>query len=172
VKKPSRVNNNIKKIDPGKTQCQFWHCKKRAKERLGINYTEELNSQIVSCIKNNQKENPNFSVKYLESQSNRLNVYELNLKGKIINLVYDVFRHQVITFLFKEDFKNIYHYYDIFMNKVSTKHDFGKIWKLDGADLEIPGETIVYENNIWEVTDGVLKGKRFKLDHDEILETI
>ena len=58
------------------------------------------------------------------------------------------------------------------MNKVSTKHDFGKIWKLDGTTLEIPGESVIYENNVWEVTDGVLKGKRFRLDHNELLETI
>lgn len=173
MKKLSRCDKSKKMSDPGKKQCQKWHARKRAKERLGINYTEELNSQIISCIKNEGKKSSEFSVKYIESQSNRLHVYELKLKnGKLINLVYDCFRNQVITFLFPEDFQNIYHYYDIFMNKISTKHDFGKIWQLDGTTLEIPGETVVYGGKVWEVTDGTLKGKRFTLDQGELLECI
>lgn len=173
MKKPSRCERLVKKLDPGKTQCQLWHARKRAKERLGINYTDEINAQIISCIKNNQKENENFSVTYVENQSNRLKVYELKLRnGKSVNLVYDCFRNQVITFLFHEDATSIYYYYDIFNNKVSTKHDFGKIWKLEGTVLDIPGETVVYNNGIWEVTEGVLHGKKFKLDNDEILEII
>lgn len=174
MKKPSRTDHTAKKIDPGKSKCQMWHAKKRAKERLGINYTEEMNSQIISCIRNSQKESENFSVNFIENQSNRLKLYELKMKtGKTINLVYDSFRSQVITFLFPEEGKNIYYYYDIFQNKISTKHDFGKIWKLNGTELNIPGETVEYDNRgIWYVTEGVLKGKRFRLDQDEIVEII
>ena len=173
MKKPSR-NHYAKKLDPGKQNCQLWHAKKRAKERLGIKYTDELNAQIISCIKNGQKENENFSVTFVESQSNRLKLYKLEMKtGKTVNLVYDSFRNQVITFLFPEEGVNIYYYYDIFQNKISTKHDFGKIWKLNGTTLDIPGETVEYTNDgIWYVTDGVLKGKKFRLDHNEIVEII
>lgn len=173
MKKPSRHDRFAKKLDPGKSQCQFYHAKKRAKERLGINYTDELNSQIISCIRNNQKENETFSVTFLENQSNRLKLYQLKIKtGKTINLVYDSFRSQVITFLFPEDAKNIYHYYDIFNNKINIKNDFGKIWKLKDTNLEIPGETVTYNNGIWSITDGILQGKRFKLEDDELIEII
>ncbi len=155
-----------------KSQCQLWHAKKRAKERLGIVYTDELNSQIIACIKNN-KSNDNFTVSFLENQSKRLGVYELKLKsGTSINLIYDNFRNQVITFLFPEDKKNIYFYYDIFQNKISTKHVYGRIWKLQDTELDIPGEKVIYNNGVWYVEEGTLKGKKFKLDHDDLIELI
>ena len=173
MKKPSKNNYLAKKLDPGKTQCQMWHARKRAKERLGINYTEELNLQIISCIKNNKKENDSFSVTFLENQSNRLKLYKLQMKtGKTVNLVYDSFRSQVITFLFPEDSKIIYYYDDIFNNKVNVKNNFGKIWKLKDTDLDIPGEKVIYDNGIWSVTDGILQGKKFKLEDNEIIEII
>lgn len=173
MKKPSGSTHYFKKNSLEKSKCQMWHAKKRAKERLGINYTDEFNAQIISCIRNNQKENETFSVTFLENQSNRLKLYQLKIKtGKTINLVYDSFRSQVITFLFPEDAKNIYHYYDIFNNKINIKNDFGKIWKLKDTNLEIPGETVTYNNGIWSITDGILQGKRFKLEDDELIEII
>lgn len=172
MRKPSRCTHHLRKISTEKSLCQFWHAKKRAKERLGIDYTDELNAQIISCIRNNQKYHKDFSIEYIENQSNRLKVYNLNIKAKNINLVYDSFRNQVITFLFQEDSINIYHYYDIFRNKISTKHNFGKIWKLKDTNLDIPGETVIYDNGIWSVTDGVLQGKQFKLENNEIIEII
>ena len=117
MKKPSRCNTH-KKLDPGKSQCQLWHFKKRIRERLRINLTDEIIEQIISCIKK-KKENNDFSLRYLEKQSNTRILYEIVFNGKNpVNIVYDSNRGSVVTVLFPEDAQNIYHYYDIFHNKI------------------------------------------------------
>lgn len=162
MRKPSRASSI--KLDPGKQKCQQWHAKKRARERLGIHLSNDLIDQIVSAIKKN-KENDNFRLKFVEFQSKRLMVYDIVFTDKEpVKLVYDRMRETIVTFLYPEDASNVYHYYDKFGNKVNLKHECGKIGQLIGDDLIIPGETIVYEQNQWTVTDGILKGKRFEID--------
>ena len=170
MKKPSKNNYLAKKLDPGKSQCQMWHAKKRARERLGINYTDELNSQIISCIKNNKKENDSFSVTFLENQSNRLKLYKLQMKtGKTVNLVYDSFRSQVITFLFPEDIDGyIYYFYDIFQNKINIKNHYGQILRKKNQILEF-GNIQYHPNHegIYEIFD-----KKLKFNKNELEESL
>ena len=163
--KPSR-KNLIKKSDPGKSYCQTLHVKKRAKERLGIILTDELIDQIISCIRDKNKTNELFTIEFLELQSKRLKHYSIKFKDKEpVKVVYDCFRKTIVTFLFEQDETLIHHYYDIWGNKVSTKHEFGKVWQLKGLNLYIPGEDVYYniEHTCWVVREGILKNKYFKL---------
>lgn len=171
--KPSR-KTGYKKIDPGKKQCQNFHARKRAKERLGIKLTDELTDQIVSCIKNEEKKNDLFEVEFLEEQSKRIKHYLIKFKGKDpVKVVYDCHRKTIVTFLFNQEEDLIHHYIDIFGNRISTKHDFGKTWALKEKDLVIPGEEVIYddENDCWFVQEGTLKNKYFRLI-DEFLTEI
>lgn len=173
MKKASRDARSSKfKSDPGKQKCQEWHAKKRARERLGIDLTDELTAQIISCIKK-EKENPLFKIRWIEDQSKRVGHYELTFEGKEpVMLVYDRFRSTIVTFLFPEDAQNVYHFYDIFSNKVSLKHEIGKIGKLEGDSLAIPGETFEYVNGKWYCTEGLLEGRVFKLNQYGELQEI
>lgn len=172
MKKLSQRANDKFRLDPGKAKCQGWHAAKRAKERTGIRLTEQLSKEIVSCIKKN-KEHNDFKLSFVESQSKRLSVYEIVFTGKNpVNLVYDNFRNTIVTFLYPEDAFNVYHFYDVFGNKVSVKNEYGKIWKLKDNVLDIPGETVEYADGVWTVIEGVLKDKRFKIDKTGCLQEI
>jgi len=170
--KPSR-KQTMKKIDPGKSLCQNWHSKKRAKERLGIILTDELTDQIIACIKDSNKKNDLFEIEFIEEQSNRLKHYFIKFANKEpIKIVYDCFRKTIVTFLYDQDESLIHHYYDFFNNKVSTKHTFGKVWNLKGKKLDIPGEDVYYNVNgdYWYVKEGILKDKYFQLINNQIVE--
>jgi hypothetical protein len=134
----------VKKLVVDKEKCQIWHAMKRAKERLGFRLTEELFAQMVSVIKNG-KTTDKLSAQFLEKQSRRCSLYQLNLKPyKPFNVVYDNSRQTIVTFLFQEDEKLIYHYYDVFGNRVATKEVTGKYWRYnpDTKQLKIDGEEL------------------------------
>lgn len=166
---------NIKTFeDPGKQYCQMLHAKKRAKQRLGIDLTESLVAQIVSCIKK-QKNGINFSLKWLEYQSRRLSVYEIIFENTTpVKLIYDRFRSSIVTFLFPEDYDYIYHYIDIFNNKINLKNVIGKIGKIKNDNLYLPGETVIYneEKQSWYVSEGNLKDKTFIINECNELQEI
>jgi hypothetical protein len=165
MKKISRRNQTTF-VDPGKAHCQKLHAKRRAKQRAGIDLSDQLKEHIVACIKK-QKESADFKLQYVESQSKRLDMFEITFPGKEpVNFVYDRFRGTIVTFLYPEDACNVYHYYDIFKNKVNVKATFGQIWKLKGETLEIPGEVVTYSNGVWETENG----RRLQLDNGELVE--
>jgi len=167
----SSKRSNEKRIDPGKKSCQVAHARKRAKERLGI-ISPDILAEITSCIKH-QTQSEKFSIEYDSDQSKRIKVYQIKMNDwkYPVRVIYDKFRHSIVTFLYNEDSTDIYHYYDIFKNKISTKHDFGRIWKLNGEVLDIPGEEVKYlGNEEWVVEEGTLKSRKFKLCENEIFE--
>ena len=153
-----------KKEDITKAVCQRYHCLKRIKERLKISFNEENYEQIVSCIKNH-KDHPIYKLKYITNQSIRLSVYELIIENmEPINVIYDKSRQTIVTVLFPIDGIEIYHYYDIFGNKVQIKSELGynKHWKFLNDSLIIPEEDLVKENDIWRVvSEGILFDKKY-----------
>lgn len=163
----------FKKDDVGKELCQKYHCMKRIKQRLKVVLTEDEYNQIVSVIKNN-KEHPRFKAKYLLNQSKRLSLYELKIDDCVpVNVIYDKFRKTIVTVLFPIDGIPIYYFYDIFNNKINIKDDygFGNPWRLLPDKLEIAGEEVETKDGYFEVvSDGILKGKKFKFEYDELCE--
>src|SRR5512138_1159016 len=125
--------------DVDKKECQKGHFINRIRRRLKITLTDNDIDQLVSCIKN-QKNTDRYKIKYLEKQSNRVVVYELTIDDKEpVNILYDKFRHMIVTVLFKEDGDTIYHYYDIFGNKIKVKQEYGysRFWKMIDGQLQI-----------------------------------
>jgi hypothetical protein len=173
MKKLSKTNKVKDEID--KRECQAGHFIKRVRQRLGVIITDEQYEHLVSCIKNT-KETSLCQLKYLRNQSQRLMVFEMIFTGcEPMNVIYDCHRKAIVTVLFQSDDTEINHYYDVHNNKIMVKHNLGynKMWAIRDNMLAIPNETINFINGIWEViSEGILQGKRFKLDNDDLIEVM
>jgi hypothetical protein len=103
-------------------------------------------------------------------------VYELIVGDhEPMNVIYDKSRQTLVTVLFPKDGEEIYHFYDIFGNKVQIKHELGynQHWKLLNGDLVIPGEETAKEKDVWHVvSEGIIFDKKFKLIDNELYEVI
>lgn len=169
--KPSRYAH-LKRTDKG--ECQKLHFMRRFRERLGIHLTEEQYYEIISCIKND-KTHRLFTIKRIGEQSRRLHIYEIQIPEKEpMDILYDVDREAIVTVLNKKDGDAIYHYYDVFNNKLQIKEHFGYGgWKMLDGMLTIPDEEIVQKNGYFEiVSEGVLKDRRFKYINNELIEVM
>lgn len=86
-----------------KKELQKRHAKRRFQARLGIPLTQELHNFLVKKIQNNE------AVK-VEKQSNRVSVWDINIKGLLLNnpeidfvrVVYDSNTKNIVTILFKD----------------------------------------------------------------------
>lgn len=86
-----------------KKELQKRHAKRRFQARLGIPLTQELHNFLVKKIQNNE------AVK-VEKQSNRVSVWDINIKGLLLNnpeidfvrVVYDSNTKNIVTTLFKD----------------------------------------------------------------------
>jgi hypothetical protein len=150
-----------------KKMCQYWHIKKRAKERLRLDLTKELYDKLVNMIKNNISD-ANIKIEFKEKQSNRLSVYSIALTGYgKFNIIYDKTRNSLVTILFEEKTRKIYHYIDVFGNKIPTSDLNGKFWKYDteNDDLTIECEEVIKKTHYtWEINN-----RLFELFDDGIL---
>lgn len=75
-----------------KRKCQFKHATKRAWERYGIFISKADYEEACSRI---QKVESNF----IERQSNRITIHEIEVSGKIARVVYDAARKSIASFL-------------------------------------------------------------------------
>lgn len=164
-----------KKEEITKDVCQKYHCLKRIRQRLKIRFSEEDYDQIVSCIKHTKSSN-RFKLKHIGNQSIRLSMYELIIDDlEPVHIIYDKSRQTIVTVLYITDGIEIYHYRDIFNNKIHIKSELGynKHWKLKDNQLLIPSEEIIKENDTWQViSEGILFDKKFKLIDNELCEVI
>jgi hypothetical protein len=78
-----------------KRKAQKAHARRRAAERFGICLTNESYRDLVRQIQSNQ-------AKFVEKQSNRVTLWEVDFAGKKAVAVYDKSRHTVITLWDKE----------------------------------------------------------------------
>ena len=127
-----------------KDECQMYHAMGRAYNRLNLELDEGKYKRLVSAIRE-ERSSDDIEVNFVENQSNRLSMYNVRLSGADtgpFNVIYDRMRDTVVTFLYPEEAQNIYHFYDIFGNKVSVKHEFGHIWKMTEGELHVPGEVV------------------------------
>jgi hypothetical protein len=159
-----------------KSVCQYFHCRKRAKERLGIDLQRPLYDKMVSAIRESRFENADneFKIKFIENQSKRLKLFSIEMKGtEPLNAVYDCFRKTIVTFLFKEEnTKYIYHYIDVFGNKINLKSEVGCIWRLikDNGEVDLVSNFHEFEkisNESWFCVD---LNKIFDLKNGELEE--
>lgn len=173
-KASKRIN---KKEEITKDVCQKYHCLKRIRQRLNIKFTEEDYEQIVSCIKHSNKLHDRFKLKHIGNQSIRLSIYELIVDNlEPVHVIYDKSRQTIVTVLYITDGQEIYHYIDIFGNKIHIKSELGynKHWKLKDSKLIIPSEDIqVEKDGAWRIiSEGILYDKLFKLVDNQLCEVI
>ena len=85
----AKRKNNLKKIVERK------HCRKRAQERFGIEFTRDLRENTIFAIKHNIG-------RMVRKQSNRVSIWEKVVPGHPeIQVVYDKERREIVTVLYK-----------------------------------------------------------------------
>lgn len=139
-----------KYIGTDKGECQYFHAKKRARQRLGFDLTEDDYDRLIACVKNPEKaESKGIGVKFIEKQSCRVSRYRIEIKNlPAFDVVYDSMRETIVTFLYPEPegtFK-IHRYVDKFGNMVSCKTEYGNAFELNlnTNELKIPSEKISF----------------------------
>ena len=97
--KPSR-KCKVKQLDIGKKKCQEYHAQKRAKQRLGFDLPTELLPKITKSLKTHEYISNEYTLEWDSSQSKRLDVFLLKLNNwkNPVKLIYDSFRHTIVTF--------------------------------------------------------------------------
>jgi hypothetical protein len=75
------------------------HARKRAEERYGIKFTQELRRRIIRAI---QGGNPKLAIPVVKQTLLRT-VFDVPIDGRVLRVVYDTKRHAIATFLPLED---------------------------------------------------------------------
>lgn len=83
-----RKKGRKKMSDKGDAQRD--HCKRRFKERYGIEFNRHLRREFVQLIQHNQ-------CHFVEKQSNRVSVWDLIHEGNVFRVVYDKQRKNIVT---------------------------------------------------------------------------
>lgn len=78
-----------------KKHAQRTHAKLRAFQRYGWNFNRHEMNALKNRIQNGEAH-------FVEKQSNRVSVFDIDINGETARVVYDRTRHQIITFLPKE----------------------------------------------------------------------
>ena len=90
----AKCKNNSKKMVERK------HCRRRAQERFGIEFTTDLREKTIFAIKHNIG-------RLVRKQSNRISIWEGVVPGHPeIQVVYDKERREVVTVLYKREDRN------------------------------------------------------------------
>lgn len=172
-----KISQTIKKKnkDCDKDLLQRYHFIKRMRERLQIKITDMDYDHIVSSIKNEKPCNL-CKIEYKGNQSQRLMVFELTFPNIIpVDVIYDCKRKTLVTVLFQMDAIEVSYYYNVFKNRVNLKHDYGidRPWSIQDDKLIIPNEELEYHEKYCEVvSEGLFKGKRFKIDNNQVYEVM
>ena len=83
----------------GKSRALFIHAKNRAKERFGIDMNADVHREIVDIIQKNK-------AKFVQRQSNRVTIWDVDYRYYKLRVVYDKNRGQVVTFLNRDGYMN------------------------------------------------------------------
>ena len=149
---PRKTGNysTSKRSGPDKAECQYFHARKRAKERLGIDLTEDQYDSLVACIKNPDKASEKgVNVEFIEDQTNRRTAYRVTMHGiDPFEVVFDNYRKTIITFLhpLPDGVVAVHRYYDRFGNVHSTKDEWidTPLLNLNTNELTICGHCVEY----------------------------
>jgi len=69
------------------------HARRRFKERVGIDLTREIESEIVSKIQRGK------NARFVDRQSGRVTIWDVEVQRLWVRVVYDSNRHSVVTVL-------------------------------------------------------------------------
>jgi hypothetical protein len=69
------------------------HAKRRFMERLGVDLKRDVESEIVSRIQRRKR------ARFVDRQSGRVTIWDVEMKGKWVRVVYDSSRHSIVTVL-------------------------------------------------------------------------
>lgn len=83
-----RKKSRKKMSDKGDAQRD--HCKRRFRERYGIDFNRHLRREFVKLIQTHQ-------CHFVEKQSNRVSVWDLIYEGDVFRVVYDKQRKNIVT---------------------------------------------------------------------------
>lgn len=78
-----------------KSESQEEHFRRRMRERFGVSVDQNTYSQFVRIIQGNQ-------ARFVERQSGRITVWDINFQGETLRVVYDKNRKKVVTALFAD----------------------------------------------------------------------
>lgn len=73
-----------------KGDAQRDHCKRRFRERYGIDFNRHVRREFVKLIQHNQ-------CHFIEKQSNRVSVWDVIYGGQVFRVVYDKERKNIVT---------------------------------------------------------------------------
>jgi len=165
-----------KKAGKSKDECQKLHFMKRMRERFGFLVNDALYNEMIDVITSGSHDGRGscFTLRSVEKQSNRVTVFELLVDGsdKIVHVMYDNQRKSFATAVDPSEGRNIGHYYDVFNNKVSIKDKYYvcRVWIFKDGDLIIPESTVEKVGDEFHVTAGLVKGKKFIFEGDDLVE--
>jgi hypothetical protein len=168
VKKASKRVHTQQPTDKG--TCQLYHAKRRARERIGFNLSDERYALLVHYIKEG-KSDDDICVQFLSRQSKRVRKYSIKIKGIAeFNVLFDRDRNSIVTLLFPEVDQQLSHYIDVFGNSISLRDAFGYAWTIHDGVLCVPTEDVtVIGPDEWEV--GFISGpKTFVLKNKWLYE--
>lgn len=83
-----------------KSELQREHAKKRAMERYGLTLNREQYGELVKKIQRG-------NARLMQKQSLRVSVWEIEIRGFKVLVVYDKKRHNIVTFLPPEAYNNV-----------------------------------------------------------------
>lgn len=78
-----------------KKTCQNSHARRRALERFGLNMGPVRHAKLVRDVQSG-------AARFVERQSNRVTVWDADLDGHTVRIIYDGSRKQIVTFLFTD----------------------------------------------------------------------
>tara|TARA_Y100000034_G_scaffold91156_1_gene109940 strand:+ start:1008 stop:1268 length:261 start_codon:yes stop_codon:yes gene_type:complete len=76
-----------------KTKAQRIHAKKRFVERYGLDFTRHVRREFCRRIQKQEK------ARFIERQSTRVSVWDVEYEEKIYRVVYDKIRKSIVTVL-------------------------------------------------------------------------
>ncbi len=89
------VRKKKKKGKHSKDKAQYIHAQRRALERYDLEYTNELKEGIIAKIMNG-------NAAFVDRQSNRVSIFDVEVQGKSVRVVYDKQRKNIASFIPKE----------------------------------------------------------------------
>lgn len=78
-----------------KAEQQIRHCSRRFCERFGIYLDNNTQHKIIQQIQKGK-------AKFVERQSLRITVFEIEIEGELVKIVYDKIRKTIVTALYPE----------------------------------------------------------------------
>lgn len=88
-----------KKVKRTKEQSQNIHARRRFYQRFGIKLTKELKADIIRLIQQG------FAT-HVEKQTNRVSLFDVFIEDRIVRVVYDKHRKNIVSALYPEGIEN------------------------------------------------------------------